>query len=139
MGKLIINKKDALKTWGVKMYDNFIDNLNAMASMKDYVTNTNRLKDGVQYCKTIPKLDERDVTLTFTLEGKNHDDFLEKKNAFLAELYLSDLEIEVPDDSDNVYFLKYVNGVSYGQNVNRTFAKIGVKFKEPNPAKRSRS
>lgn len=138
MRSLIINTKDALTTWGVRMYDGFLDSLNTAAPLKEYVTNSNRLKDGVQYCNTVPKLDERDVTLTFTLTGKNHNDFLAKKTAFLEELYKSNVEIEVPDDSDAVYFLKYVKCTVYGQNISRTFAKIGVNFKEPNPARRTR-
>lgn len=120
------------------MYDGFLDNLNTLAPLKDYVTNSNRLRDGVQYCKTVPKLGERDVTLTFTISGKNHNDFLEKKEAFLNMLQKGIVEIEVPDDSDAVYFLKYIRCIEYSQNVHRTFAKVGVAFKEPNPKRRKR-
>jgi len=138
MADLIINKKDALKEWGIKMGDGFLNSLGVFAPVKEYITNNSRLEDGIRYCEISPKLNERDVNLIFRITGTSHSDFLKKKTSFMNELYRGDVEIEVPPNSNDVYFLKYVNCTSYGQNISRTAAKIVVKFKEPNPTRRAR-
>jgi len=135
---LIINDKDAYSEYGVKMGENFLDSLGGAAPLKDYITNSNRLKNGVSYCKTIPKLNERDITLTFNIEGSSHSDFITKKKAFYAVLYAGDVNIKVPDNSDEVFHLKYTGrDVSYAQNTLKTFCKLAVKFKEPDPSNRT--
>jgi hypothetical protein len=132
-GELIINGKDAYTEWGVSMGDKFLDALGEIAGMKEYVTNNNRLKDGVDYVNTIPKIDERSVTLTFTITGENSVDFLDKKNSFYEELYHGDIALKVPANGNEIYHLKYKNSTgAYAQNIERTFAKLGVKFQEPN-------
>ena len=130
---LVINGKNAFTEWGVRMGDNFIDALWEMAPMKAYITNDKSLEDGVQYEKTKPKINERTVSLTFTIEGSSKEDFLAKKRAFEAVLYDADVAICVPSDSENVYHLKYKSGVSYAQNFQRTFCKLAAKFTEPVP------
>ena len=130
---LVINGKDAYSQWGVRMGDNFIDALWELAPMKEYVTNSSTLEDGVQYQNVNPKVNERNVTLTFTIEGSTKSDFLTKKKDFDAMLYAGDVAICVPSDSSNVYHLKYKSGVSYAQNIGRTFCKMAVKFTEPKP------
>lgn len=130
---LVINGQDAFTTWGVRMGDNFLDALSELAPMKEYITNSSTLEDGVQYERANPKLNERNVTLTFTIEGSSRSDFLAKKRAFQKVLYGGDVAICVPDDSSSVYHLKYKSGVSYAQNIMRTFCKMSAKFTEPKP------
>lgn len=138
MADLLINGKDALATWGVRIDDGFLDSIEALAAKKDYITNSIRLKNGVDYCKTIPKADEREITLNFAIVCDTPQEYKEKKAAFFAELYKGDVEIEIPPNGEEVYFLKYVRGVSYAQNRGRTASKFSAKFKEPNPVRRSR-
>ena len=135
---LVINGLDAFTTWGVRMGDNFLDALSELAPMKEYITNSSTLEDGVQYERANPKLNERNVTLSFTIEGSSRSDFLAKKRAFQAVLYGGDVAICVPLDSSSVYHLKYKNGVSYAQNIGRTFCKMSVKFTEPKPTEAGR-
>lgn len=130
---LVINGKNALSQWGVRMGDGFMDALWELAPMKEYVTNSSTLEDGVQYQDANPKVNERNVSLVFTIEGSSKSDFLSKKKAFQSVLYGGDVAICVPSDSGNVYHLKYKSGVSYSQNVGRTFCKIAAKFVEPKP------
>lgn len=138
MADLLINGKDALTEYGVRMGDGFLDKLGDPAPLKDYIKNSCRLKDGVNYAKVIPKLDERSLTLTFYIEGKDKADFIAKKKAFLAVLYAGDVKICVPQDSPDVYKLKYTGkNVTFAKNVERTFAKMSVGFQEPNPADRT--
>lgn len=137
MADLLINGKDALRTWGVRMGDSFLDTINGYYPLKEYITNNDRLKDGVQYANVIPKVNERNLTLNFTMEGANASDFTAKNKAFIAEMRKGDVSIQVPDDSPDVYHLKYTGkSCTFARNTERTFAKLGLAFIEPNPTNR---
>lgn len=137
MADLLINGKDALRTWGVRMGDSFLDTINGYYPLKEYITNNDRLKDGVQYANVIPKVNERNLMLNFTMEGANASDFTVKNKAFIAEMRKGDVSIQVPDDSPDVYHLKYTGkSCTFARNTERTFAKLGLAFIEPNPTNR---
>ena len=137
MADLLINGKDALTEWGVRMGDNFLDVLNGYYPIKDYITNNDRTQDGVQYV-SIPKVNERNITLNFTMEGNSASDFTAKNKAFVEVMRGGDVVIQVPEDSPAVYHLKYTGkSCTFARNVERTFAKIGLAFIEPNPTNRT--
>lgn len=116
----------------------FLDALCDIAGIKDYVTNTSRLKDGVDYCIYPPKVDERQLTLTFTISGVSPDDYNAKRKAFFGELYKGDVSVVVPAHGNEIFRLKYRNSTGvYAQNTERTFGKVGCKFTEPNPNNRA--
>lgn len=134
MADLIINGKDALSTWGVRMGDGFLDAIGSPSTMKESINNKSRLENGTRYDDSNPKMEERDITLTFTIEGNSKEDFRQKKKSFFGELYGVKLDISVPANSDEIYHLRYTGkSVTYSQNISRTFAKIAAKFNEPNP------
>ena len=138
MADLLINGKDALRTWGVRMGDSFLDTINGYYPLKEYITNNDRLKDGVQYANVIPKVNERNLTLNFTMEGVDVSDFTAKNKAFIAEMRKGDVSIQVPDDSPDVYHLKYTGkSCTFARNTERTFAQLGLAFIEPNPPHRT--
>ena len=138
MADLLINGKDAYATYGVRMGDGFLDALGTPAPLKSYVTNDNRLDNGVRYSDTAPKIDERSVTLVFTIEGSSPSDFRTKKKAFESALYAGDVSISVPLDGSDVYHLKYTGvSVTFARNIERTFAKMTASFKEPDPTDRT--
>jgi len=134
---LLINGSDAYETYGIKMGDDFIDNINAFPTMKAYVENTSRLEHGKRVVISNPKVSDAQVSLIFLLEGSTHTDFLTKKAAFLAELAKGYITIKVPKDSDNVYHLVYKKGISYAQEPLGTFCKVACTFDEPNPNNRT--
>lgn len=137
MAGLLINGKDALTEWGVRMGDNFLDVLNGYYPMKDYITNNDRTQDGVQYIG-MPKVNERSLTLNFTMEGNSASDFVAKNRAFKEVMRARDIAIQVPADSPDVYHLKYTGkNCTFARNTERTFAKIGLAFIEPNPTVRT--
>ena len=137
MADLLINGKDALRTWGVRMGDNFLDTINGYYPLKDYITNNDRLRDGVQYASIIQKVNERSLTLNFTIEGSDTSDFNTKNRAFVEELRKGDVIIQVLDDSPDVYHLKYTGkNCTFARNTERTFAKLGLAFIEPDPTNR---
>lgn len=138
MADLIINNKDALKEWGVRMSNNFLDILGAPVSLKEFIENKSRLEHGKEMVVESPKLDERELALTFTIQGISPEDYQIKKKAFYDELYKGTIDIQVPDNCSEVYHLVYLGkSVSYAQSLDRTFGKITSKFCEPNPVSRT--
>lgn len=137
MAELIINGKDAYQEWGVRMGEGFLDTLNGYYPLKEYITNNDRTQDGVQYFGA-PKVNERNLTLNFTIEGSDKDDFTVKNRAFAEMMRKGDVTIQVPADRPDVYHLKYTGkSCTFARNVERTFAKIGLAFIEPNPTNRT--
>lgn len=136
MAELIINGKDAYQEWGVRMGEGFLDTLNGYYPLKEYITNNDRTQDGVQYFGA-PKVNERSLTLNFTIEGSDKDDFTVKNRVFAEMMRKGDVTIQVPADLPDVYHLKYTGkSCTFARNVERTFAKIGLAFIEPNPTNR---
>lgn len=136
--ELIINNKDAYATWGVRMGDNFLDVLGASSPMKEFIENKSRLEHGKRVIINDPKIDEREITLSFTIEGSSQSDYQSKKKAFFDELYKGKVDIQVPANSNEIYHLIYLGkSVTYAQSLDRTFGKVSMKFSEPNPTSRT--
>ena len=93
MADLIINGKDAFLEWGVRMGDKFLDVLGAPVPMKEFIENSSRLEHGKRISVANTKLDSREITLVFTIEGESESDFLDKKIFYLfignCQTYLS--------------------------------------------------
>lgn len=138
MNELLINGKDAFVTWGVRMGEGFLDVIGASAPMKDFIENKSRLEHGKRVIINDPKIDEREITLSFTIEGSSQSDYQSKKKTFFDELYKGAVNIQVPANSSEVYHLIYTGkSVTYAQSIDRTFGKISSKFSEPNPTNRT--
>ena len=138
MVELLINNKNAYTTWGVRMGDKFLDTIGASSPMKEFIENKSRLEHGKRVIVNNPKLDERDITLSFTIEGNSQSDYQAKKKAFFDELYKGTVDIQVPANSSEIYHLIYLGkSIIYAQSLDRTFGKISMKFNEPNPANRT--
>ncbi len=138
MSDLLINTQDAYTTWGVRMGEGFLDVLGASSPMKEFIENKSRLEHGKRVIINDPKIDEREITLSFTIEGNSQSDYQAKKKAFFEELYKGVVDIQVPANSNEIYHLIYLGkSVAYAQNLGRTFGKISAKFNEPNPANRT--
>lgn len=137
-GDLIINGKDAFSTWGVRMGDGFLDAIDGFNQMKDYIENESRLEHGKRVITDNAKVDSREITLQFTIEGSSESDYRSKKKAFQTELEKGAVNIKVPVLGNEVYKLVYLGkSVSYGLSFDRRFGKVSSKFEEPNPADRS--
>jgi hypothetical protein len=133
-GDLIINGKDAYEEWGAEMGSGFLDAIAAPCPLKDPVKNEARTAHGVRTVQDEPLKDQRDLTLIFQISGATRDEFRTRKAAFFEELYKRRMTVEIPENGSEVYKLDYTGkSISYSQNTERTFCKIGVKFNEPNP------
>lgn len=120
------------------MGDGFLDVIGASAPMKDFIENKSRLEHGKRVIINNPKVDEREITLSFTIEGNSQSDYQAKKKAFFGELYKGAVDIKIPANSSEIYHLIYTGkSVTYAQSLDRTFGKVSMKFSEPNPANRS--
>ena len=137
MADLLINGRDAFEVWGVRMGDNFLDSLGASVPMKEFIENKSRLEHGKRIITTNPQLDEREITLAFTIEGNSQSDYRTKKKTFFEELYKGVIDIQIPANNSDIYHLIYLGkSVTYAQSLDKTFGKISAKFCEPNPAVR---
>lgn len=138
MADLLINGKDALIEWGVRMGRGFIDAIDTPLTMKEYIENESRLEHGKRVVIGQPKIASRAITLPFTIEGESESDYQAKKKAFEQELYKGFVEVKVPANTSDVFKLVYKgNCTSYGQNKTRTFGKFSAKFEEIDPSDRS--
>lgn len=137
-GDLLINGKDAWSTWGVRMGDGFLDTIDGFNEMKDYIENESRLEHGKRVITDNAKVDSREITLQFTIEGSSENDYRSKKKSFQTELEKGAVNIKVPVLGNEVYKLVYLGkSVSYGLSLDRCFGKVSSKFEEPNPMDRS--
>lgn len=139
MSDLLINTQDAYTTWGVRMGEGFLDVLGASSPIKEFIENKSRLEHGKRVIINDPKIDEREITLSFTIEGNSQSDYQAKKKAFFEELYKGVVDIQVPANSNEIYHLIYLGkSVAYAQSLDQTFGKISAKFNEPNPSPEGR-
>jgi hypothetical protein len=135
VGEVFINSKDAQTTWGVIFGEDSFTNLLTPAPLKDYVTNKSALSHGKQVLNDEshrPKVDERDVQLTFYLRAKNLTQFLERYANFLNELQSKETELRTKYQPGVVYHLNYTSCAQFTQ-YNGRMAKFVLKFNEPNP------
>ena len=120
------------------MGEGFLDVLGASSPMKEFIENKSRLKHGKRVIINNPKVDEREITLSFAIEGSSRSDYQSKKKAFFDELYKGKVDIQVPANSSEIYHLIYLGkSITYAQSLDLTFGKISAKFNEPNPANRT--
>ncbi|MCD7923605.1 MAG: hypothetical protein LUI85_02470 [Bacteroides sp.] len=137
-GDLLINGKDAFDKWGVNMGDNFLNALLMPPPVKDYIENKSRLENGKRLSLNNEKVDERDLNLTFTIQGDNQVDYISKFKEFMAEMVSGLVEIKIPILGNDIYRVYYKNATSYAMSVDRTFSKIAMKVCEPNPSSEGR-
>lgn len=123
-----------LRSIGVTMLAGAYSALLTPAPLKDYVKNDDPTKPGTDVLVNNPVVGERDVTLTFLIEGANRESFLSNYNAFVSELHKGEVVLYVLDL--NLFFhLLYSNSTQF-ENYRLNACKLAVKFNEPNPSNR---
>lgn len=110
------------------------------APLKPFVENDDRSQDGTQVLisddptrPSYPRLAERDVTLTFLVQGPDENTFWSYRNQFMEQLYKGKVVLYV-SKLDMYFHLIYSNTTSYSHFP--TCCKMAVKFNEPNPRNR---
>lgn len=136
-GELFINGKDAWLEWGVNMGHSFLDTIDSFPTMKEYVENESRLEHGKRVLLSNPRVASREITLHFTIKGKDEADYRAKRKSFEAELISGIVAVNVPALGAEIYKLIYYGkSVTYGLSKTRAFSELAVKFEEPNPMDR---
>ncbi len=134
----------ALSTMGSTLLSGSYASLLTPAPLKDFVENDDPLKDGIDVIvpgtngeddTTTPKVKDRDVTLTFLIQGATKSAFLANYSAFVAQLHKGAVILTVPE-LNATYHLLYSNSTQF-DNYRLNACKLAVKFREPNPANRS--
>ena len=135
-GDLFINGKDAFETWGVNMGENFLNVLLTPPYVKDFIENKSRFEDGNWVLWGNKRVDERDMTLSFTIQGNSQSDYILNYKSFMQEMASGLVGIKIPVLGDDIYHVYYKSSTSYAMSIDRTFSKISIKVCEPNPANR---
>lgn len=137
-GECYINNKDAHDEWGVIFGDNSFTALLTPAPVKSYVENKSALIHGKQVLsgeENPPKVDERDVQLTFAIKANNLTEFLTRYANFVTELEKGKLDIRTKYQPGVVYHLLYISCQQFKQ-FNGRLGKFVLKLNEPNPKNR---
>lgn len=140
--KVYINSstEDTETAYGVFFTDNSITALMTPAPLKSYITNKSALQPGKQVLPYAPKVDERDVQLTFGLRASSLAQFLMRYRKFCAELEKGVIDLMVHIYEGNTwikttYRLNYISCNQYSE-FNGRLAKFTIKFSEPDPSNR---
>jgi hypothetical protein len=143
-GDLEINGKDAYDTWRCGMGDNFLNTLLDVPPLKEFVENKGAAGNGKQVLYGEPYVDERNLTLTFTLVAPSPAELLAAKAEFERELLSIYGEppvgtaLRLPSILPDVYFrLTYLSSASFAFSGSRCACKISVRFNEPDPTNRN--
>jgi hypothetical protein len=144
-GDLEINGIDVYERWGCSMGDNFLNTLLDIPPLKGFIENKGARSHGKQVMyDPADWVDERNITLTFTLIAKSPEELLVAKAAFEVELLhphppLGGMELRVPSIQPDVYYhLTYLSSASFAFSGSRCSCKLSVRFNEPNPKDRNK-
>lgn len=130
----------ALASMGATLLSGAYAELLAPPSLKDFVENNDPLKDGTEVIvpgtdgendTSTPKLKERDVTLTFLIQGDSKAEFFTNYAAFVAMLHKGRVNLSVPE-LNRYFYLIYSNSTQFA-NYMLNACKLAVKFREPIP------
>ena len=135
-GDFYINNKDAYTTWGISMDTSSLSALMTPAPMKEFIENKSRLEHGKRVITSDPKIDERNISLTFNLTATSEEQFFSRYNSFCEELATGVLHIRSKYQPNVVYKTIYLSCNQFTQFM-RGIAKFSLRLVEPNPTDRS--
>lgn len=135
--KLVSEADDAyvdLDTFGITLVRGWREALLTPAPVKSYVTNSSRLEDGERIIALSEnaKMDKRDVSISFFMEGNSQEDYLAKYEAFLNKIaYSGQFCLKIPV-LHRIYKLVYSSCSQFG-DYGLKRGKFTLKFTESNP------
>ena len=135
-GQLYINGMDAYTTWGIFLEETALSALMTPAPNKEFISNKYRSKDGKTVIKHNPRLDEREITITFNMTAKDADTFMANYAKFCEEvLAKGELVIRTRFQSNVWYRCIYLSCNQFSQFI-QEMAKFSLKLNEPDPSDR---
>lgn len=141
VGEVWINGEDIAEEYGIHFLQGSLTALLTPPPVKAYISNKSALSHGKQVLNdedTPPKLDERDIQLTFGLVAKNMTQFFDRYNRFCSLLQGGKLNIKTKYQPTVIYRCNYLSCAQFSQ-FNGKIAKFVLKVNEPNPNNRSAS
>lgn len=136
IGQLLINGKDAFTTWGIILTDDAISAILTPPPLKEFITNSSRAEHGTRVVVGTPKVDSRELTVTFILTAPTKDEFFTKYLSFCEELKNGVLSMVISYQPEVVYNFVYRSCQQFSQ-YNAEAAKFLLKLTEFNPNERS--
>lgn len=135
-GQLYINGMDAYTTWGIFLEETALSALMTPAPNKEFISNKYRSKDGKTVVKHNPRLDERDITITFNMTAKDADTFMANYAKFCEEVLANgELVIRTRFQPNVWYRCIYLSCNQFSQFI-QEMAKFSLKLNEPDPSDR---
>lgn len=134
-GQLKINGKDAYLTWGISMDDTSLSALMTPPSVKQYITNDDRIRHGKEYLHTPVYVESRDLTLQLNLTAKDEEQFFARYASFCDVLAKGVLDIETSYQKGIIYHCVYQSCSQFSQFM-RGIGKFVLKITEMNPNNR---
>lgn len=134
----LINEGDSsyvdLDMFGITLVKGWREALLTPAPVKDYVTNDSRLEHGQSVIATpkYAKKDKRDVSISFFLEGKTEEEYLQRYENFLDKIaYSGEFCLKVPQ-LKRIFKLVYSQCSQFG-DYGLKRGKFVLKLTEYNP------
>lgn len=134
----LINEDDSsyvdLDIFGITLVKGWREALLTPAPVKDYVTNDSRLEHGQSVIATpkYAKKDKRDVSISFFLEGKTEEEYLQRYENFLDKIaYSGEFCLKVPQ-LKRIFKLVYSQCSQFG-DYGLKRGKFVLKLTEYNP------
>lgn len=135
-GQLYINDMDAYTTWGIFLEETALSALMTPAPNKEFISNKYRSKDGKTVIKHNPRLDEREIMITFNMTAKDADTFMANYAKFCEEvLAKGELVIRTRFQPNVWYRCIYLSCTQFSQFI-QEMAKFSLKLNEPDPSDR---
>ena len=111
-GEFYINGKDCYTTWGISMDTSSLSSLMTPSPLKEFIENKSRLEHGKRVLSSNPKIDERNITLTFNLTAKTEEEFFSRYNNFCEELATGIINIKTKYYlQNNLYFMQSIYAI----------------------------
>lgn len=139
VGELFINNMDAQEEFGIIFGAESFTALLTPPPVKAYIENKSALIHGKRVLggeNNPPKLDERDIQLTFFLKAKNTTRFLAQYAGFCQLLGGGKVDIRTKYQPNVTYHCNYISCTQFSQ-FNGRLAKFVLKLNEPNPNNRA--
>lgn len=143
MIKLYLNSKDILTEYNAKALEGAEGAINALAKMKDYISNENEALDGKVVLSGYAKVRSRDFSIPIMVSGSSATQYYSYKDKLendLTTLGLTTLRVVRIDNSTTIYDktlnVVYKDCTEY-VNFNGKWGYLMLMFEEPNPRNRT--
>jgi len=134
LGLAYINDQDIWTKWGARLQRGAYEALLTPAPLKGYVENKSRMINGTQVLVNNPRVEERSVTFTITIQGRTESEYLQRYHSFVEALQSGWIQLKIP--ALKLQFnLLYDSCTKFGNHGLR-YGKFSLRLREPDPTNR---